>query len=163
MRQGLRGVGIGLICLFAKVSVAWAACSAERVSLRGDFGQVQFNVEIADDPMERSQGLMFRESLPQSSGMLFVYERPQRVSFWMKNTLIPLDMIFMDATGTVQSVAHEAVPGDLTPIHGGDGILVVLEINGGLARRLGIDAGDQMQHAVFDPAVAAWPCLGFSK
>lgn len=137
---------------------AWAACSDGRVSLRGDWGEAHFNVEVADDPQERARGLMFVDAMAQSAGMLFVYERPQRVAFWMKNTLIPLDMIFMDDTGTVRRVAHDAVPGDETPIPGGDDILVVLEINGGLARRLGISEGSQMRHPVFEQSDAAWPC-----
>lgn len=143
---------------------AWAgaasadACTDERVSLRGDWGQAHFNVDIADDAKERARGLMFVEEMPQSTGMLFVYEWPQRVSFWMKNTLIPLDLIFMDDSGTVQRIAHDAIPGDLTPIPGGDDILVVLEINGGLARRMGITEGAQMRHPVFDQTTAAWPC-----
>lgn len=143
---------------FSAAGAALAACTPDRVSLSGDRGEVFFSVEIADDPAERSQGLMFRESMPLSSGMLFVYERPQRVSFWMKNTLIPLDMIFLNERGVVEHVHENAVPGDLTPIPGGDNILVVLEINGGLARRLGIEPGTQMRHEVFDPAIAALPC-----
>ena len=75
---------------------------------------------------EIRQGLMFRESMPMSAGMLFVYEEPRRASFWMKNTLISLDMIFADATGTVRRVHEGAVPGDLTPIPGGADILFVL-------------------------------------
>lgn len=151
---------IALISAFwvFSTAMAMAACSDDRVSLRGDWGQAHFNVQIADDPEERAQGLMFVEAMAQSAGMLFVYDRPQRVSFWMKNTLIPLDLIFMDDTGTVQRVAHDAVPGDLTPIPGGDNIQVVLEINGGLARRLGIAEGAQMRHPVFDQSTAVWPC-----
>jgi len=84
---------------------------------------------VADDAAERAQGLMFREAMPLSSGMLFVYGRPQRVSFWMRNTLIPLDMIFADARGVVTRVHAEAVPLDETPIDGGEGVQFVLEIN----------------------------------
>ncbi len=137
---------------------ATAACSPNRVTLSGEKGEVSFSVEIADDAAERGQGLMFRESMPMSSGMLFVYEEPKSVAFWMKNTLIPLDMIFLNEQGVVEKVHENAVPGDLTPIPGGDNILVVLEINGGLARRLGIEAGTKMRHEVFDPAIAALPC-----
>ena len=127
------------------------------MSLRGDWGAAQFKVEVADDVEERSRGLMFRESLPSGAGMLFVYERAQPVSFWMKNTLIPLDMVFLDKTGTVQHVHANAVPGDLTPIFGGDNILAVLEIKGGLAGGIGIAPGSQMQHPAFGDG-AAWPC-----
>ncbi|MEM9550249.1 MAG: DUF192 domain-containing protein [Pseudomonadota bacterium] len=137
---------------------AQADCRLDQVALRGDWGQAQFNVELADDPRERSQGLMFRESMPRSSGMLFVYEQPQRASFWMKNTLIPLDMIFLDERGEVTRIHHEAVPGDLTPIDGGDRVFAVLEINGGLARRYGMTEGSMMQHPVFADGPAIWPC-----
>ena len=152
-RAGLAGWAVALT-----TAGAMAACTTERVSLKGDWGEAQFTIEIADDPAERSQGLMFRESMAMSAGMLFVYERPQRVSFWMKNTLIPLDMIFVDAEGVVQRVAHDAIPGDLTAIPGGDDILVVLEINGGLARSMGIGPGSVMRHEVFDQSTAVWPC-----
>jgi uncharacterized membrane protein (UPF0127 family) len=90
--------------------------------------------------------------------MLFVYERPQPVAFWMKNTLIPLDLIFMDRQGRVTRVHEDAVPGDLTPIHGGNEVFAVLEINAGLARRYGIAVGSQMQHEIFSQDSAVWPC-----
>lgn len=138
-------------------AVAQASCSTDRVDLRGGFGEIRFSVELADDARERARGLMFRESMATYAGMLFVYEHPQTVAFWMKNTLIPLDMIFVDERGKVRHVHHRAVPGDLTPIPGGDDILAVLEINGGLAERFGIGPGDVMRHPAFvqDPL---WPC-----
>ncbi len=128
------------------------------LDLRAGGSQVQFRIEVVDTIEERAQGLMFRESMGRFEGMLFVYERPQPVSFWMKNTLIPLDMIFMDASGVVQHVHSNAVPGDLTSIPGGDNIQFVLEINGGLAGQLGIDAGAEMRHPAVPKAGAAWPC-----
>lgn len=146
------------LALAGTVSQAAAACRDDVVTLRGDWGQARFTVEIADDPQERGRGLMFRETLAMSAGMLFIFERPHEASFWMKNTLIPLDLIFLDPTGTVRHVHHRAVPGDLTPIRGGDGIIKVLEINGGLAERIGIVPGSQMQHPAIDPARAVWPC-----
>lgn len=100
---------------------------------------------------------MFRESLGRYAGMLFIYERPIAAAFWMKNTLIPLDMIFVGPKGIVQKVHANAVPGSLETIPGGDNILAVLEINGGLAARLGIRTGAQMRHPAFGPD-AAWPC-----
>lgn len=136
-----------------------AGCEMGEVRLRWDGGQARFSVEIADDAGERGQGLMHRESMARSSGMLFIYPRPGRVSFWMRNTLIPLDMIFMDAQGVVQKVHSNAVPLDETPIPGGNDILAVLEINGGLARAFGIGPGAQMLHPAFG-ADAAWPCAG---
>ena len=134
-----------------------AACSADVVEVKGPRGIARFSVEVADTDAERSRGLMFREKLAASAGMLFVYDRPGRAVFWMKNTLIPLDMIFADATGLVQRVHSKAIPHDETPIDGGDGVLAVLEINGGLARRLGIEPGSVMRHPAF-AAAPAWPC-----
>lgn len=140
------------------VSAANATCSDTRIDLRGDWGQARFTVEIADDPAERSQGLMNRESMARSTGMLFVYDRPQRVAFWMRNTLIPLDMIFIDATGTVAHIHENAIPLDETAIPGGDDIQYVLEINAGLSERLGIDEGSQVRHPSIEEN-AVWSCL----
>ena len=100
---------------------------------------------------------MNRESMARSAGMLFVYEHPQRVAFWMRNTLIPLDMIFLDETGTVRRVHENAIPLDETAIPGGDNIQYVLEINAGLASRFGIDEGTVLRH----PSIgenAVWSC-----
>lgn len=149
---------VALAMYFGVVSVAaHAECRSDIVQLRGDWGQVRFQVEIADDDAERSRGLMFREEMPRNAGMLFIFDRPKPVSFWMQNTLIPLDMIFTDSTGRVVKVHHNAIPGDTTPIPGGDNVLTVLEINGGLAERYGIDAGSDLQHESFG-AAAVWPC-----
>ena len=136
---------------------SWAGCSENRVDLRGAWGTASFSVEVADDVAERAQGLMHRESLPQSAGMLFAYDRSQYVAFWMRNTLIPLDMIFMDDTGRVTRVHENAVPLDETGIEGGDDIKFVLEINGGLSRQLGIAEGSELRHPVVG-ASAAWAC-----
>ncbi len=133
-------------------------CQADRVWLRGAWGSAYFTVEVADTPQGRSRGLMHREALPRRAGMLFIYDQAQPVSFWMKNTLIPLDMIFADATGTVRRVHHMARPHDETAIPGGGPVKAVLEINGGLARDMGIGPGTQLRHPAFATAVAAWPC-----
>ncbi|MGJ8623586.1 MAG: DUF192 domain-containing protein [Yoonia sp.] len=137
---------------------ALSLCADDKVTLSGEWGQASFTVEVVDSPQSRAKGLMFVESMPTLSGMLFVYEQPQPVSFWMKNTLIPLDMIFAAPDGEVLRVHENAIPGDLTPIPGGDGVQMVLEINGGLAARLGIMAGDVMQHPRFG-ADAILPCV----
>ncbi|MGY6632595.1 MAG: DUF192 domain-containing protein [Alkalilacustris sp.] len=158
IRRRLLALLVGALGAALLVGPAVAACRDGTVDLRGDWGQARFSVEIADTPETQARGLMHRESLPQAAGMLFLYDRPQRVAFWMRNTLIPLDMIFMDDTGTVTRVHHEAVPLDETPIDGGPGVLAVLEINGGLARRLGIDVGTELRHPRLDADRAAWPC-----
>lgn len=141
---------------------AWAqaACAPGRLDLRWEGGKESFAVEVADDGEERAQGLMFRTELAPASGMLFVYEMPRRVSFWMKNTLIPLDMVFADASGTVTRVHSGAVPGDLTPIDGGEGVQFVLEINAGLASKLGIGPGTLLRHPAIPSETAAWSCDG---
>ena len=147
-----------LAAMLLGAAPAFAACDPDRVELRGDWGRASFGVEIADDPAERTQGLMHRESLPASRGMLFLYEGPHHASFWMRNTLIPLDMIFVDPAGRVTRVHENAVPLDETPIDGGPGVLAVLEINGGLAGRLGIDEGSELRHPALDQSAAIWPC-----
>jgi cold shock protein len=143
----LAGAGRGRLCP-DRVELRWA-------------GGARFAVEVADDRCRTvAQGLMFRESLA-GGGMLFVYESPRRAQFWMKNTLIPLDMIFADATGTVTRVHSNAIPHDETPIDGGDGVLA----GAGNQRRPGPAAGDRPRGATAPPGVgpaAAWPCEGFS-
>ncbi|WP_085796384.1 DUF192 domain-containing protein [Falsiruegeria litorea] len=140
------------------VSSVAATCQADAVTLKNDQAEIRFSIELAQTPEERSRGLMFREHLPARAGMLFVFEHPQRVAFWMKNTLIPLDMIFVDRTGTVTHVHQGAIPGDETPIPGGDQVYSVLEINAGLAARYGISNGTVLRHKVFSNGPAAWPC-----
>lgn len=145
------------IAAFITATAAHAACFDTHVDLKGDWGQARFSVEVADDPVERSQGLMNREDMARSAGMLFVYEFPQRVAFWMRNTLIPLDMIFIDETGTVQRIHENAIPLDETAIPGGDNIQYVLEINAGLTSLFGIDEGTLLRH----PSIgenAVWGC-----
>lgn len=151
---------IVLVCvawLFSAVAVL-ATCAEDTVWIRGDFGEARFAVELADDPQERARGLMHRETMPLSAGMLFIYPAPQPLSFWMRNTLIELDMLFVDPTGTIRNIHHRAQPLDETPIQGGTGLTHVLEINGGLARQMGLSVGDQLRHPSFAQTAAAWPC-----
>ena len=137
---------------------ARAECVEGIAELRGTWGTAKFNVEVADTPEARAEGLMFRESMPASSGMLFVYERPEHATFWMKNTLIPLDMIFFDFKGQVTSIHRDAIPHDTSLIDGGREVTAALEVNAGVASRLGINVGSQIRHLSFDPQSAAWPC-----
>ncbi|MCC1480590.1 DUF192 domain-containing protein [Roseibaca sp. Y0-43] len=159
-RRALSLLTAALLAVLALAPVARAECAPERVDLRGDWGQARFSVEVVDTPESRAQGLMFRESLPRSAGMLFIYEAPTRASFWMRNTLIPLDMLFVDPTGIVTHIHHEARPLDETPIPGGDNVLMVLEVNGGMARAIGIEVGSELRHPRLDQATASWPCEG---
>ncbi|MBL9059881.1 MAG: DUF192 domain-containing protein [Mangrovicoccus sp.] len=158
MRSTTRSDLAGVTALLAVLAgTAQGACVLDRVDLRGDWGRASFRVEIADDGPERAKGLMLREHLDRNAGMLFLYETPQSVSFWMHDTLIPLDMVFIGPDGVVTSVHAEAKPLDETPIPGGDGVLGVLEIAGGLAGKLGIAPGTEVRHPGFG-AAAAWPC-----
>lgn len=157
--SGPKRLILGAVLALLMAAPVAAACSAGSVELRLPGGAtMRFSVEVADTDPERAQGLMFREAMATGAGMLFLYDAPQRATFWMKNTLIPLDMIFADATGTVTRVHARAVPGDLTTIDGGEGVLAVLEINGGLAARLGIVPGTVLRHPALDQGIAAWPC-----
>lgn len=146
------------LALAGHAGAADGPCNEDVVELRGEWGSARFTVDVADTPDLRSRGLMFVEDMPTMHGMLFVYDYAQTVTFWMKNTLIPLDMIFADADGVVQRVHENAVPGDLTGIPGGSRIQFVLEINGGMADRLGIDAGTEMRHPAISSETAAWAC-----
>ena len=144
--------------LMALTPPVFAACDKHTIELRQDGVQAQFTVELAITPAEQGRGLMFRETLPQFSGMLFINKRPRRVAFWMKNTLIPLDMFFIDHRGVVQRVHRNAVPLDTTPIPGGDNIQYVLEVNGGLADLLHLSDGAEVRYIGFDQENAVWPC-----
>lgn len=137
---------------------AAANCSPNLAPLRGEFGHHIFRVELAETPAERSRGLMFRTALAPDSGMLFLYPRPHRASFWMKNTYIALDILFFDASGTLTRLHPNAVPEDLTNIDGGPDVTAVLEIPGGRAEELGITLGAELRHPHFDVETAAWPC-----
>ena len=155
----MRLVAVLAALLAAGPVFAQGACDPYRVDLRGEWGSARFTVEIADDDAERAQGLMHREELARNRGMLFIYEAPRRASFWMRNTLIPLDMMFIGPDGEVTRMHENAQPHDETPIDGGPGVLAVLEINGGLADQLGIDEGTEVRHPAFGTD-AAWPCEG---
>ena len=146
------------VTAFASGGAGADTCTPDRVAIKGDFGSISFRIEIADDAQERAVGLMNREKLPKLSGMLFVYDRPQPLSFWMRNTLIPLDMIFVEPNGRIASIHPNAVPLDETPINGGSGLTHVLEIGGGLAADFGISEGDVLRHPSFNQNEALWPC-----
>jgi uncharacterized protein len=104
---------------------------------------VHLRVEVARSSEQQKRGLMFRESLADDAGMLFPYDTPQTVSFWMKNTVIPLDMIFIRADGTIARIAAETEPYTLEAEKSGEPVAAVLEIAGGQAAALGIAEGDK--------------------
>ena len=149
----------GLVISFSFLcTAAIADCRVDSAQLRGDWGEVRFAVEVADDARERQQGLMHRLEMPMSAGMLFVYHQTRVVSFWMKNTLISLDMIFLDETGRVVKIHPRAIPRDLTSISSDVPARYVLEINGGLARAIGITVGSELRHPSVLQHLAVWPC-----
>ena len=109
----------------------------------------RFTVEVARTPEQQARGLMERQSLAPDKGMVFPYEPPQAVAFWMKNTLIPLDIIFIGADGRIINIAENTTPYSLEPVPSAGPALAVLEIGGGLSAELGIEPGDRVLHRIF--------------
>jgi hypothetical protein len=135
-----------------------AACSRDRLVVHGADGPVAFRVELALTPEEQARGLMFRPSLPREAGMLFVYDPPRKARFWMKNTMIPLDMIFIDETGRIESIAERTTPYSLSTHESEGPVRGILEINGGLSDALGIAPGAQVVHPAFEAAPPEHRC-----
>ena len=109
-----------------------------------------FSIYVADSPEERRQGLMFVESMPADVGMLFINETSGRQSMWMKNTVLSLDMLFIDGNGVVDSIATNATPGSLKSIASDGNVCCVLELNAGTAEKLGLKVGDRVRHPHFE-------------
>jgi len=108
-----------------------------------------FAVEMAENDAERAKGLMFRKELPEGRGMLFDFQREQEVSFWMENTYIPLDMIFIRGDGRILRIAENTEPLSTRIIPSGGPVRAVLEVIAGTARKLGIAPGDRVGHPIF--------------
>lgn len=104
-----------------------------------------FKAEVARSPQAQARGLMFRTQLGDDEGMIFLRNPPDRAAFWMRNTVIPLDIIFIGLDGRIMNIAANAVPYDETPLPAAGPTLAVFEINGGLAARLGIKPGDKVE------------------
>ncbi|WP_420348461.1 DUF192 domain-containing protein [Pelagibius sp.] len=113
-------------------------------------GRHVFEVEMAVSPDQRSQGLMFRHSMAATAGMLFLFERPEPRAMWMKNTLIPLDMLFIDEGGVIVRIQERTVPFSLQAISSGQDVIAVLELNAGTSSRLSIKPGDRVVHSAFE-------------
>ncbi|HKX91128.1 MAG TPA: DUF192 domain-containing protein [Sphingomicrobium sp.] len=107
-------------------------------------GAHRFTVEVAATPEQQATGMMFRRSVPVDRGMIFPYGQSQNVAFWMRNTLVPLDIIFIRSDGTIVRIAT-ARPLDETPVPSGEPVSAVLEIRGGRAAELGIGEGDRVE------------------
>jgi uncharacterized protein len=110
---------------------------------------ITFDIWLADTPQRMSQGLMFVRSLAPQRGMLFVHEAPLELGMWMKNTYIPLDMVFIDARGRIQQIVAQTTPHSLETIRSNSPALAVLEIGGGEAQRLGLKPGQRVSHPAF--------------
>lgn len=113
-------------------------------------GRHRFTVEIAETPAQMEQGLMFRRTLAADAGMLFDYRHPTMATMWMRNTLIPLDMLFVDAQGRIVNIHQRAVPQSDDIIASAAPVLAVIELNGGTASRLGIKPGDRVLYPIFN-------------
>jgi len=140
MQQRVTGAAVAL-------ALVLAACgnAGPSATVHGRGGDTRIALEIAATPAERERGLMYRSSLADGRGMLFVFERDEDHEFWMKNTLIPLDMLFIAADGRVAGIHASATPLSTVSIAVGQPSRYVLEVPGGYAQRRGIEPGDRVE------------------
>lgn len=140
------------ICALLLASSSWAAeLPRDVVLVEAGGSQYRFEVEVADDPSERAEGLMYRQSLADNAGMLFLYPKPQPVEFWMKNTPLSLDIIFVREDGTIARIAESTTPMSEELISSGEPVRAVLEVKAGTMRQLGVTAGDRLRSANYFP------------
>ncbi len=143
-----------LVCVAAAAGSAAAPLQSFETSnlvIVSAHARHRFTVELAETPEQLQQGLMFRPSLAPDAGMLFDFKAPTVATMWMRNTLIPLDMLFVNAAGTIVTIRARAIPGSDAIISAGVPVRAVLELNGGTAERLGIAPGDRVRHPIFGP------------
>jgi len=141
-----------VLSLFLPVGAGLAQVAFPKAALQveaADGTRHAFTVEVAATPDQLAQGLMYRQKLAADAGMLFDFGAPRPVSMWMKNTLIPLDMLFIAADGRVLGIAQRTVPHSQALIESPGPVKAVLELNGGTASRLGLKAGDRVVHPLF--------------
>lgn len=119
---------------------------SDPIVIATDAGPVSFRVELAMTPEQRARGLMHRKSMPENVGMLFDFGQTRIVSMWMRNTYLPLDMVFMTEDGTIVTIAADTVPLSEEVISSGEPVRYVLELNSGIAAARGIAVGDKAQH-----------------
>jgi uncharacterized protein len=147
---------LGLVSFLLAASALSACAQSPRIEIvaPGGAARTTVSVEIADRPATREYGLMYRRHLDPDAGMIFVFSTPQHLTFWMKNTIIPLDMIFADSSGKIVGIVRNAEPFSES-IDGVDGISqYVLEVNGGFCDRLGVQPGDTLRFIGFVPRAA---------
>ena len=138
-------MAFGIVVLGSPVRAQTASLQKVEIATKG--GTHSFLVEIAANDEERARGLMYRKELPEGRGMLFDFKREQDVGFWMKNTYISLDMIFIRADGTIRRIAANTEPLSERMVPAGGPVRYVLEVIGGTARKLGIEPGDKVTGA----------------
>ena len=146
------GLAVTLLGSDLRGDVGKEQLTGEELLIDAAGGPVILFVEVVDTNKTRASGLMFREELAPNAGMLFDFKREQPVSFWMKNTFIPLDVFFIKADGRIVNIAKRAVPHSERSIASDEPVLGVLETNAGVADRLGIKLGDIVRHPVFGNA-----------
>ena len=134
-------LAIGACAWFSIPALALPALPVETISVDTKSGPHSFTVEVAADDESRERGLMFREKMAPDAGMLFDFRTPQPVSFWMENTVLPLDMLFVRADGTIARIKANATPYSRENIPSGEPVQLVIELNGGRAAALGIEEG----------------------
>jgi len=137
---------------FASSSLAQDGGALQPLTIVTSIGEHKFGVEIADTDGTRAKGLMFRRSLPDDRGMLFLYDRAEPIGMWMRNTYISLDMIFLTADGRAHKIARATEPFSEQVIRSDGPVSAVLELKAGTADRLGLKAGDRVCHDFFKPA-----------
>lgn len=120
---------------------------SDRLSIVSGDREHVIQVEVARTPAQLSQGLMFRRKMAKDAGMVFIFPKTEIIVMWMKNTLIPLDMLFVGADGRIRHIHERAVPKSLARISSGEPALVVIELNGGTAARLGLKKNDLVRFA----------------
>jgi uncharacterized membrane protein (UPF0127 family) len=142
-----------LACALLLSAAAALAADLPRdvVMVETSSSQYRFEVEVADDPTERAEGLMFRESLADNAGMLFLYQETRPVEFWMKNTPLSLDIVFVREDGTIARIAESTTPMSQDLIPSGEPVRAVLEVKAGTMRQLGVTAGDRIRNATYFP------------
>jgi hypothetical protein len=151
--QGWRGLTAAIIAfvLFIGPAGAGLAQNLDRLEIVTGSGAHVFNVEVVGDEAGRERGLMYRRFMPQDRGMLFDFKQEAPVAFWMKNTYIPLDMIFISRRGVVTNIVAAAEPFSERQIPSGGPVYGVLEVNAGVAGRIGLKVGDKVRHPIFAP------------
>lgn len=141
---------IMLVVMGLWVTAAGCAESAEPgFIIATGTNQHDFQVELADTPETRAKGLMFRTELAEDQSMLFDFNPPRDVTMWMKNTLLPLDMMFVSAKGEIVYIARNTTPNSEQPISAGQPVRAVIEVLGGLTTKLNINIGDKVIHPIF--------------